>query len=634
MHRLPLLTLVLLLIGAPVGAADQRPSTGAGEASPGVQGRVEADSSPLEQVTVYAYELAELSMRKVTTGESGAFVFESLPAGIYKLVAFKPGFHPSIVMLSRAAVDAHQFVEIQLQEEEPEDSRQAETYWTVRDEIPPDVLREIELKRLSREGLASSHPGSRSFRGAVEAVTGYDEPGLRQSAFLTGAGIDMEGRIGSLRVGVDGEYLRLAAEDPTAGLTTPEGEAASLALQMQGTGTGRVDLTTVNQRLGALENTPQTVADFERYRISWSQPFGDRSRSRFSAQYVSDSQFYRPRWESGRLPDAGARALRLEGVYELEISDRTSVETGVRYREHVRDTGSVESVALGLRESDDRTLELFGRSGIRLAPKVLVEYGLYTQLRDGSMALAPQGELVLQLTPRWQAIGTVSQRIEDGERPETWYWAPVPMEAASRACDGLEEHCYRLVLARDSGEDETFSVSATHREMAEDLRIHFDDDLFRQMESLYLTRGDELPEVQVVAQRRISPQVLARVASTYAEGGGGLIYAVDEGAHENRVRYLVTSVDTRFPATSTGVFVAFHHLRQSLDPTGPRSSPTTTLDLERLQLMLSQDLNLLQAATDLALHLNFEISRGDTPYSLEPSEALRRRLTGGVSVRF
>jgi hypothetical protein len=58
------------------------------------------------------------------------------------------------------------------------------------------------------------------------------------------------------------------------------------------------------------------------------------------------------------------------------------------------------------------------------------------------------------------------------------------------------------------------------------------------------------------------------------------------------------------------------------------------MDLERLQLMLSQDLDVLEIATDLALHLNFEVSRGQSPYTLEPSEALRRRLTGGVTLRF
>ena len=623
------LTVAVGLLAGAVGIGEAAEPARGNEGPAGVAGTVEDASTPLAKASVYAYEMAELSMRKVLTGDDGGFRFEELPAGLYKLIAYKPGFHPSIVMLSRAAADARQFVEIRLQEETT-DARDAETYWTLREQVPSDVLREIEAIRLGHEARPSGVEASRSFQGAVEAVTGYEDPGLPQASMLAGAAIDMEGRIGSLNVGVDGQYLRMAGESGATSVPSAEGEATQLALQMQGAGTGRVDLTTVTQRVGDRDVTT-TEADFARYRISWSQPFGERSSSHFSAQYVSDSQFYHPRWQ-GPTPAAGARALRLEGVYQMDISDRASVETGLRYREHYRPENLGADTPPTL---EDRTLELFGRSGMRLHPKVLVEYGLYTQLQDGSMALAPQGELVVQLDSKWQAISTASHRIEDGERPESWYWAPVPMDASNRGCDGLEEHCYRFVLARDSNDGDLLSVSALHREMAETFRLYFHDDLFRQMESLYLVRGDEIPEVQLVVQRHVTPQVVARLESTYAEGGGGLIYAFGEtAAQENQVRYLVTSLDTRFARTSTGIFVAFHHLEQSLLGAEPGPEPTTTMDLERLQLMLQQDLDVLQMATDLALHLNLEVSRGRTPYSLEPSDALRRRLTGGVTLRF
>lgn len=617
---------VLLAGGAAASSGEEGPAT----AEPGqVAGLVQTESSPLARVAVYAYEMADLSLRQATTAESGHFRFAELPAGVYKLIAYKPGFHPAVVMLSRAAAEASQFVEIRLQEETNE-VRDGESYWTLREGIPPDVLREMETLRLVEEARPSSILASRAFQGAVEAVTGYEDPGLTEASVLTGAAIDMEGRIGSLRIGVDGEYLRMAAESGRSQATT-EGEAAQIAVLMGGTGTGsgRVDLTTVTQRLGPAASLG-AEADFERYRISWSQPVGERSTSHFSAQYVSDSQFYRPSW-AGADEGPGARALRVEGVYQVDVSDRASVETGVRYREHYRSVGGV-AVSPTL---ENRTLEVFGRSGMRLLPKVLVEYGLYTQLKDGSMALAPQGELVVQLDPKWQAISTVSQRIEDGERPEAWYWAPLAMEATARGCEGLDEHCYRLVLERQGGGDDLFSVSALHREMAETVRLHFHDDPFRQMESLYLVEGDEIPEMQLVVQRRVTPQVVARLQSSYADGGGGLVYAFGEPSRENHVRYLVTSIDTRFAQTSTGIFVAFHHLEQSLLGTTPDSGTTaTSMDLERLQLMLSQDLDVLEIATDLALHLNFEVSRGQSPYTLEPSEALRRRLTGGVTLRF
>jgi hypothetical protein len=123
-----------------------------------------------------------------------------------------------------------------------------------------------------------------------------------------------------------------------------------------------------------------------------------------------------------------------------------------------------------------------------------------------------------------------------------------------------------------------------------------------------------------------------------ASGGGGVLRTVDKKSYENQVRFLVTSVDTQFLQTSTGVFVAFHHLAQELQPMGRRAgrSSTDQLEIDRLQLMLTQDLGILErVASDLAILLNMEVSRGSTPDgSPYADEELRKRVMGGVAVKF
>ena len=39
----------------------------------------------------------------------------------------------------------------------------------------------------------------------------------------------------------------------------------------------------------------------------------------------------------------------------------------------------------------------------------------FTQLRDGSWALAPQGGVVVQLGQHWQAVASATHRLEAGE---------------------------------------------------------------------------------------------------------------------------------------------------------------------------------------------------------------------------
>jgi hypothetical protein len=59
------------------------------------------------------------------------------------------------------------------------------------------------------------------------------------------------------------------------------------------------------------------------------------------------------------------------------------------------------------------------------------------------------------------------------------------------------------------------------------------------------------------------------------------------------------------------------------------------LEMQRLQLMLTQDLRVLaDMAANWKLRVNMEISRGATPYSLTTDNELYKKLTGGLSISF
>lgn len=622
--------LLLAALLAPTAGLAKTPAEAA-PADGALRGRVGTTASPLGRVTVYAYELAQLQVHKVTSGADGAFRFEGLPAGVYKLIAFKVGYEPAVVMFSRAAADALQFIDLKLVAEQAGDARRGEGFWAVRDQIPPDVLRDLEGVRLAELTAVAPRGATRAFSTAVRAETGISDLGGGTQGQLSGGGIGMEGRIGSMQLDVTGEYWQLAGTAPAGAASA--GEAAAVAVRMSAVGQGELDFTTVSQRLagGSRVTTARDSADFERYRVSWEQPFGERSRSRFEAQYTEQTNFFHGPAVAAS-PNA-TRALNLEGAYAFEISEGSGLEAGLRYRE--RDAG-YGTIAAPLGEPQ-RALEIFGRGDLRLRPSVLVEYGMATQLRDGSLALAPQGGVVVQLGPHWQAIASGTHRIEDGTAAPLADFTPVRFSSAGQPCQDLEQHCYRVLLARQGDRDDMFAIAGIHRELAETLHLYFGDDFLNHLESLYLVEGDQMPEVQVVVERRVAPRVLARLESTYADGGGGVLYAVDDTAYENRVRYLVTSFDTRFQSSSTGVFVAFHHLEQGAEPLAEGDEAIAPMELQRLQLMLSQDLNvLMRLAADWAVHVNFELSRGQLPFTLQEAsvDELRRRVTGGLSVKF
>ncbi|MBV8202349.1 MAG: carboxypeptidase regulatory-like domain-containing protein, partial [Acidobacteria bacterium] len=140
-----------------------------GAAGTGLAGRVTGNASPLAAAGVYAYQLADLALFKVMTDAQGNFLFRDLPAGLYKIIAHKPGFLPVVIMVTRDTAKAYQFLELQLAQRAapgagPRDSRDSREipadpsaarktgaadsadgdFWALRARIPPDVLRDIE----------------------------------------------------------------------------------------------------------------------------------------------------------------------------------------------------------------------------------------------------------------------------------------------------------------------------------------------------------------------------------------------------------------------------------------------------------------------------------------------------------
>jgi hypothetical protein len=108
----------------------------------------------------------------------------------------------------------------------------------------------------------------------------------------------------------------------------------------------------------------------------------------------------------------------------------------------------------------------------------------------------------------------------------------------------------------------------------------------------------------------------------------------DGAPFENQVRYVVTSLDTRFQPTSTGVYLAVHRVEQRLDPMTSLERGSE-VDLQKVQLKVTQDLDYFLASLgDWAVLVNVELSRGDLAYGRALADDLHRRVAGGIAVRF
>lgn len=622
----------LLAVGPALDAAEG-PEAYREAASAQVTGLVRNQSEPVSSAEIYAYDVATYALTKVRSDRRGEFLFHSLPAGLYKIIAHKPGFAPAVELLLRRSNEARQFVELELEEERSGDIRTAEGYWEARGRIPADVLRQIQHVGLQKE---NRHPalvvGDAAFLDAQVTSQGGTAPveAGRADAVLTDTAFTLHGRLSEMDVAVDGRLRQLAPQGENA---APDGQVESLALTLSPSRNSQIQFAGAVSQLAEMRPDEMVPVDLEHYQLRWSGTAGG-GESDISAQLIDENHYY----DSGvqvaeaELPGA-SRTWNIRGSYRRDVGESTSLTTGVSYRQRE----SLDPNRLGF---DDEVVGLYGVAGSQIQPRVLVEYGLYSSLREGDLTLVPHGGMVVQLGGDWSARTAISQRIDGTEDVLTDHQHRRFNTASyndDAPCRQAGEACYEVSFARQGEGEESISVGAVHREFAETLKLYFSDDFFNRLENLLIVPGDELPEVKFQMVRRISPQILAKLESNYADGGGGIFYAADELSYENQVRYLVTSLDTRFQSTATGVFIAFHHLEQSMRPQDPQveGSQGSGLQVQRLQLMLTQDLSALaNISPNLAVRLNMELSRGATPYTLTTGDELHKKLTGGISLSF
>ncbi len=633
--RLSLIAVVAVLAPACALQAEVRLS--------GVAGQVRGGPSPLPSAHIYAYQLADLSLQKVLTDKAGNFLFQDLPAGLYKIIAHKAGFLPAVIMLTRSTAQAYQFVEVELAQRQPGEGPESDDYWSIRARVPADVLREIEADeaQVQLASFTASPSGSLSgnFQTEMKALTGVDQ-NAADGGQLSTAGLGIQGQLGKMQVGLHGSFTQLRPSDVIQGSggAFGTGQTSSLSIDLAPGPSSHVSLMSLNNRMIARGESGDSPVDFEHYQVRWSQEVGESGHSELSAHYTSESNFHRQAAiDPLGIPET-SRSWRIEGAYTAEFSDRNTLQMGLRYRERQFGYGPLDLPGKAYEQQALSSVDLFSRGGVRVQPAVLMEYGLYSTLSDGSLALTPQGGIVLQLGPDWQLEGSAAHRVYADTRANPDF-LPTLFEQRD-LCEQGSEACYQVNLSRKGEDDSTFTLGAAHRTIGDTLRVYFSDDFFDRLESLYLVRGDVLPEVRVGFSHKISPRVVTKLDSSVASGGGGTFFAANGLPYENQVRYLVTSLDTQLLASSTGIFVAFHHLEQQLDPAPQllkRGAPAAQMEYERLQLMVSQDLNfLLDLASDWAVQLNMELSRngGVSPSGSLGDDRVRRRILGGIAVKF
>ena len=318
-----LLAIALLGSGSVRGEGRQ---TGV-EGQPGVEGRVHGRTAPIASAGVYAYELADLSLRKVKTDAQGNFRFSDLPAGLYKVIAHKSGFLPVVVELTRTSAQTYQRLELELAARSPSKASglARDDFWALRAQVPSDVLRSIQMDqdlRLTSFEPVAAGDSLANFHTHMEAMTGVAQAGSAGDGQMADGRLGIAGKVGPVQVDISGRFTQF-----NPGNLAPSGaggQARALSLSLEAGGSSRLHLTSLNNRL-VNPNDESAPVDLEHYQVSWTQDVGQNGRSDFAAVYTTESNYHRLGWlDPVDIPEAST-TWRVEGAYTTSLGDRSTL---------------------------------------------------------------------------------------------------------------------------------------------------------------------------------------------------------------------------------------------------------------------------------------------------------------------
>ena len=660
---------IALLGTAPLQAGLDLPSLGDPTAGRLV-GRVHAGKAPLPAARVYVYDVADRSKQRTTTDRFGRYAFQPLPAGVYRVIAHRPGFVPAVAELVRTTGESAQSLDFELsaRERRPAGEKTGadeEDFWSVRQRIPNDVLRQIQIAEAIAEdqdwALESAVQRER-FEAELRTLSGIEDAGGEAGARVLGSQFDFRSRFGETQLALRSdlrEFERQVFNEDHQQL----GDSQAFALDVNHRGSN-VQITSQRHRFHGGDRAawddwgPTPFAGLKSYGLRVEQAAG-AGGAHFEARYTADQNFHHGfgdlyAGQSGLHSLAlaaldspmSSTTLEFRGGYERQITANASLEAGLSYRQR-QAYGSGRFSTWG--EDPHQRFDVFSQGNWEIQPTVVLEYGMFSTLSDGNVSFTPRAGFVVELGSNWLAAVSASERV-DSEHLLFRDFLQVQYHDDD-ACTATFEHCYRIELSRRLGATDDSSrveFGVTQRQFADSVRLYFSRDIFERLESLLLLDGDQVAELHFGLQQRLGEKILTRISSSAASGGGGLLRAVDgsgnldSGNLQNRVRYVIASIDTQFERSATGVLLAFRRVDQELSPVArdarfPPAGPNSVLSVERLQLLLTQGLPWVTGTgiQDWALQLEMQLSRGHLPvHSSQDPDQLRRRVVAGIAVRF
>ena len=573
------------IVAAPAHSAAPAP------AAVQVLGTVTNAARPVANALVIALNLQDFAAVQAWTNPDGSFSLPSIRAGIYRIIAVKQGFIPSITTLVPTKANHRLALRLDSEKKAKNDSINQQI-WELRGSLPPDVLRDLDFAMQPAEMTAYEIP---RFRGEMLSVTGATNTPANIAYAQTAVGV--QGRLGnSWQVGIRGNLQRF--EDPYDDIQfgTPVAESSVMSMELRSSPTRAYRVASTQSRFTYLDAADgERQADVRAHNISF-----ENGPAKVEVRYFQQDNLFRDLpLQSNLIEVAGAVPVMQTRRNDLGVAVRVTQESIASTREMFR------------------TADVAANGTFFLVPAVVLHYGMASRIGVDGQEWAPRTGAEVKLSENASLVGSVQYKVLDRDFetqtiPSLVFWTD---DART-----LPRYAYTVGFVAGKEGKNRFSALATVSESDDPLRVIFADEGSQFWDGLQIDAGDVRRDVRVAYRRE-----MGRLAFDVAATAGTATEATN---HDREKVYITGDLQSTFTPTRTTIAVSYREIQQ------PGEHGDDDYRTERLHLRMAQSLYL---PVDIKLLLGLELAHAEnSPYLIDAfaEEGASRRYIGGLALNF
>jgi hypothetical protein len=559
-----------------------------------ILGVVTSATRPVEHALVIALNLNTLDAIQTFSGIDGAFALPKLPAAVYRVIAVKQGFLPTITMIVPTRSDIK--LAMRLENEKRVSKSTNQEIWELRGSLPPDILRELDMAMSQPVAMAAiADYQIPRVKGEMVSMTGVSD---QATAGFAQSSLGVQSRLGNnWQLGFRGNIHRI--DDPSDASPFGGAVAQSSAMQME-----LRSSATEAYRVGSMKSwwryndegpgPQQHQADISSHNLEWEH--GD---AKVEVRYLAQQNLF--------VGNPGSDLIEIAGNTTVMQTKRNEVGVALRVTQE-----SLHNTA----NATFRTADLTANANLEIVPSFIVKYGVSSRLGLYGTEWAPRTGAEFKLSKDTSFVVSGMYKVYDQQRqnmmPSIVVWTD-----ESRV---LPRYAYSFGFV--SGDDARNRVSAIATISAADspLRVVFTDGFQQFWDGFYVDSGDVRRDVRLTCRKELGRYFLIDMSSsagtaTPAVGGAEKVYVTGD-------------VESTYHPFGTTLAVSYRQLHEP-NPNGQIEYRT-----QRVNVRVAQALHL---PLDLKVLLGVEVGHAaNSPFMLDAldPDGTTKKYIGGLAVNF